>query len=314
MGGLTRVLAARALQALLVALLVAVASFALVQFLPGDMAYRIAAGRYGEDLVSTAAAEAVRAELGLDRPAWLRLLAWCADLLRFDLGVSLVTGDRIVDELAVQLGHTLGLSVAALLVSLLVGPPLGVIAGLRAGGGIDRAGLVAAAAMRALPPFVIGLAFMLVFAVGLEWLPAAGVGGVAEYVLPTLTLAVTLAALSSRVTRDSVLAVARAPYFAFAQVKGLGEGQRLRRHALRNAAIPVVAYVGLQLVYLVEGVVVVESLFAWPGIGHALVHAVIARDVPMLQGTALVMGLLFVALNTLVDLICLALDPRQASR
>jgi ABC-type dipeptide/oligopeptide/nickel transport system permease component len=314
MGRLTRVLAARALQALLVALLVAVASFALVQFLPGDMAYRIAAGRYGEDLVSTAAAEAVRAELGLDRPAWIRLLAWCADLLRFDLGVSLVTGDRIVDELAVQLGHTLGLSVAALLVSLLIGPPLGVLAGLRAGGVADRLGLVAAAAMRALPPFVIGLAFMIVFAVWLEWLPAAGVGGIREYVLPTLTLAVTLAALSSRVARDSVLAVARAPYFAFAQVKGLSEGQRLRRHALRNAAIPVVAYVGLQLVYLVEGVVVVESLFAWPGIGHALVHAVIARDVPMLQGTALVMGLLFVAFNTVVDLICLALDPRQAKR
>jgi ABC-type dipeptide/oligopeptide/nickel transport system permease component len=314
MGGLTRVLAARALQALLVALLVAVVSFALVQFLPGDMAYRIAAGRYGDDLVSSAAAEAVRAELGLDRPALMRLAQWCADLLRLDLGVSLVTGDRIVDELAVQLGHTLGLSVAALLVSLLIGPPLGVLAGLRAGGIADRAGLVFAAALRALPPFVIGLALMVVFAVWLEWLPAAGVGGVAEYVLPTLTLAVTLAALSSRVARDSVVAVARAPYFAFARVKGLSEPQRVRRHALRNAAIPVVTYVGLQLVYLVEGVVVVESLFAWPGIGHALVHAVIARDVPMLQGTALAMGLLFVALNTVVDLICLALDPRQAAR
>jgi ABC-type dipeptide/oligopeptide/nickel transport system permease component len=314
MGGLTRVLAARALQALLVALLVAVASFALVQFLPGDMAYRIAAGRYGEDLVSSAAAEAVRAELGLDRPAWMRLLQWCADLLRLDLGVSLVTGDRIVDELAVQLGHTLGLSVAALLVSLLIGPPLGVLAGLRAGGVVDRAGLVVAAALRALPPFVIGLALMVFFAVWLEWLPAAGVGGLAEYVLPTLTLAVTLAALSSRVARDSVVAVVHAPYFAFARVKGLSEPQRVRRHALRNAAIPVVTYVGLQLVYLVEGVVVVESLFAWPGIGHALVHAVIARDVPMLQGTALAMGLLFVALNTVVDLICLALDPRQAKR
>lgn len=314
MGGLTRVLAGRALQALFVALLVAVASFALVQFLPGDMAYRIAAGRYGDDLVSTAAAEAVRAELGLDRPAWMRLLQWCADLLRFDLGVSLVSGERIVDELGVQLGHTLGLSVTALLVSLLMGPPLGLLAGLRAGGIVDRAGLVAAAAMRALPPFVIGLALMIVFAVWLEWLPAAGVGGVAEYVLPTLTLAATLAALSSRVARDSVLAVAHAPYFAFARVKGLSEAQRVRRHALRNAAIPVVTYVGLQLVYLVEGVVVVESLFAWPGIGHALVHAVIARDVPMLQGTALAMGLLFVVLNTIVDLICLALDPRQAKR
>lgn len=314
MGRMTRVLAGRALQALLVALLVAVICFALAQFLPGDMAYRIASGRYGSDLVSTAAAEAVRAELGLDRPSWIRLLAWCADLARFDLGVSLVTGERIAEELSVQLGHTLTLSVAALGVSLLIGPPLGVIGGLRPGGAIDGLGFVVAAAMRALPAFVVGLALMIVFAVWLEWLPAAGVGGFREYVLPTLTLAVALAALSSRVARDAVRSVARAPYFAYARLKGLSETQSVRRHALRNAAIPVVTYVGLQLVYLVEGVVIVESLFAWPGIGHALVHAVISRDVPMLQGTALVMGLLFVALNTLVDLACLALDPRQGRR
>lgn len=314
MGRLTRTLAARVLQAVLVAVLVAVVSFVLVQFLPGDVAYRIAAGRYGEDLVGTAAAEAVRAELGLDRPWWSRLGAWCADLARLDLGVSLVSGERIVDELAVQLGHTFGLSIAALAVSLAIGPPLGIVAGLRAGGLVDRAGELFAAAMRALPAFVVGLILMLVFAVGLNWLPAAGVGGLAEYVLPTLTLALTLAALSSRVTRNAVLAVARAPYFAFGRLKGLGAVDNLSRHGLRNAAIPVVAYVGMQLVFLVEGVVVVESLFAWPGIGHALVHAVISRDVPMLQGTALVMGLLFVGLNAAIDVICLALDPRQGRR
>ena len=128
--------------------------------------------------------------------------------------------------------------------------------------------------------------------------------------LPALTLALGLAAVSSRVTRDAVAAVARAPYFAFARHKGLPDGVALRRHGLRNAAIPVVSYLGLQTVYLIEGVVVVETIFAYPGIGHALVHAIIARDIPMVQGTALVMGLLFVAINAAVDAACAWLDPR----
>jgi peptide/nickel transport system permease protein len=131
-------------------------------------------------------------------------------------------------------------------------------------------------------------------------------------VLPATALAVGLAALASRVTRDSVAAVAAAPHFAFARAKGLSEWQAARRHGVRNAAAPVVAYLAVQLVYLIEGVVVVETLFAYPGIGHALVHAVVDRDVPMLEGTALAMGLLFVLLNGLVDLARHAIDPRLA--
>lgn len=117
--------------------------------------------------------------------------------------------------------------------------------------------------------------------------------------------------MSSRVTRNAVEAVARAPYFAFARYKGLPEAVVVRRHGLRNAAIPVVSYLGLQAIYLIEGVVVVESLFAYPGIGHALVHAIVERDVPMVQGTALAMGLMFVAIAAIVDLATLWLDPRM---
>jgi peptide/nickel transport system permease protein len=311
MGGVSRALAARALQALLVALVVGVACFAMVRLLPGDMAFRIAAGRYGIDLVSGAAADAVRAELGLDRPWWAQLGAWLAGLARGDLGVSLVTGDPVVAELRTYLGHTLLLAVAALGLSLLLGPPLGAWLGARAGSVADRAGLVAAALLRALPAFVVGIGLILVFAVGLGWLPAAGVGGWREMVLPAATLALGLAAVSSRVARDAVRAALDAPAAEFARQKGLPEGAVRRRHVWRNAAVPVVAYLGVQLVALVEGVVIVETLFAWPGIGHALVHAVVQRDVPMVQGTALVMGLLFVGLNALVDLLCLAIDPRR---
>jgi peptide/nickel transport system permease protein len=275
------------------------------------MAFRVAAGRYGIDLVSGAAADAVRAELGLDRPWWDQLGAWLAGLARLDLGVSLVSGDPVIEELNVYLGHTLLLAVAALLLSLLVGPPLGAWLGARAGSAADRIGLVASALLRALPAFVLGIGLMLVFAVGLGWLPAAGVGGWEEVVLPAVTLALGLAAVSSRVTRDAVAAALHAPAAEFARQKGLPEGAVRRRHVWRNATVPVLAYLGVQLVALVEGVVIVETLFAWPGIGHALVHAVVARDVPMVQGTALVLGLLFVALNALVDLACLLADPQR---
>jgi peptide/nickel transport system permease protein len=275
------------------------------------MAFRIAAGRYGIDGVSGAAADLVRAELGLDRPWWQQLGAWFAGLARFDLGVSLVSGDRVVEELATYLGHSLLLAVVALALSLLLGPPLGAWLGGRPGSAADRVGLVAAALLRALPPFLVGIALILVFAVGFGWLPAAGVGGWQEVVLPAVTLALGLAAVSSRVTRDAVAAALNAAPAEHARHKGLPEIAVRRRHVWRNAAVPVVAYLGVQLVALIEGVVIVETLFAWPGIGHALVHAVVARDVPMLQGTALAMGLIFVALNALVDLACLALDPRR---
>jgi ABC-type dipeptide/oligopeptide/nickel transport system permease component len=300
----------RLLQAFLVALVVGGLSFALVQVLPGDAAFRIASDRYGPDALSGRAADLVRAELGLDRPWPERLTAWFGDLARLDLGRSLVSGQPVLAEVGEHLAATVQLAALALALALVVGPALGVLGGLRPGSVVDRAGLLAAIAARSLPPFVLGLVLTLVLSIRLGLLPPAGFGTWRELVLPALTLAIGLAAVSSRVARDAVTAVTRAPYYAYARLKGLPERAVVLRHGLRNAAIPVVAYLGLQAVYLIEGVVVVESIFAYPGIGHELVHAVIARDVPMVQGAALLMGLLFVALNLAVDLACGLLDPR----
>ncbi|WP_342241919.1 ABC transporter permease [Inquilinus sp. OTU3971] len=305
-----RLLLARLGQAGLVALVVGALCFVLMRVLPGDPAMRIAAGRYGPDAMTAESADKVRAELGLDRPWPAQFADWIADLARLDLGRSLVTGAPIVEELAVQLGYSLWLAAAALGLSLLVGPALGVAAGLRPQGWADRLGLAGSVALRALPPFVLGLVLMLVFASRLGWLPPAGFGTWREIALPALTLGLGLAAVSSRVTRDAVAGVVTSPWFAFARHKGLSEAVAVRRHGLRNAAIPVVSYLGLQAIYLVEGVVVVESIFAYPGIGHALVHAIIERDVPMVQGTALAMGLIFVAITAGVDAATAWLDPR----
>ncbi|MCE8016951.1 ABC transporter permease [Halomonas sp. MCCC 1A17488] len=310
MGGL---LLQRLFQAGLVAWMVGTLTFVLTRSLPGDMAYRIAAGRYGHDMVNTSAAEAVRAELALDQPALGAYFGWLWDLVQFDLGRSLVSGEPVVAELWHQLGHSLGLAAMAVLLSLLLGPPLGLLAGLKPNGTLDRVSEVAASVLRALPPFAVGLVLILTFSVTLGWLPAAGHGRFAHGILPALTLALALAAISSRVARNAMADVSQSAYYAFSRTKGLGERLSFLRHGLRNAAVPVIAYLGVQFVYLIEGVVVVETLFAWPGIGHALVHAIVARDVPMIQGTALVMGLMFVALNTVVDLLCHWLDPRRRS-
>lgn len=305
-----RFLLARLAQAGIVALVVGALCFALMRVLPGDAAMRIAAGRYGPDARIAEAADKVRLELGLDRPWPVQFLDWLGSLVRFELGHSLVTGAPVMDELKVQLGASVWLAAAALLLSLLIGPTIGVFSGLRPNGWTDRLGLAGSVILRSLPPFVLGLILMLVFAIWLGWLPPAGFGTWRDLVLPALTLALGLAAVSSRVTRDAIAAVARAPYFAFARHKGLPEAAVVRRHGLRNAAIPVVSYLGLQAIYLVEGVVVVESIFAYPGIGHALVHAIVERDIPMVQGTALAMGLMFVAITAAVDAASAWLDPR----
>jgi len=309
-GALARGLLRLALRAGAVAAIVGAVCFALVRALPGDAAYRIAAGRYGYDIVDTNAADAVRRELGLDRPWWNQLWTWMEDLAHGRLGRSMVSGDPVVEELAHQLGHTLQLSLAAWLLALAVGLAVGTAVALSNRRWLDRLLTSVGLALRATPAFVIALVLATWLAVHAGLLPAAGHGDAQHFVLPSLTLALGLAAGLAQVTRHTTGHVLSTPYVAFARTKGLAPPWVLLRHVMRNSAVPVATYSGTQLVLLVEGVVVVESFFAWPGIGHALVHALIARDIPMVQGTALCMGLLFVCWSALVDAVCWLLDPR----
>lgn len=285
-------------------------TFILTRQLSGDMAYRIAASRYGYDQADAQAAEMVRAELGLTREWWQVYGDWLLDLARFDLGKSLVSGETVWLEIQHQFGHTLGLAVAALILALLIGPPLGLLCACKPNGIFDRLCLMLSSLCRCVPAFIIAIGFISLFAVSLKWLPAGGYGTLSHFILPALTLAIGLSAVSLRVTRQAMLKVMQADFYQFARLKGLSPWRTFLRHGLPNIAVPVIAYHSVQLIYLIEGVVIVESLFALPGSGHALVHAIIARDVPMIQGTALVMGGLFVLLNLLVDMLNRRLDPR----
>lgn len=292
------------------ALAVTVTCFVIVQQLPGDIAFRIAAGRYGYDKVDAAAAAEIRSDLNLDAPAWQQLGIWILDALRLDFGTSLVTGASVIGELGHHLSATVQLASVALLISVALGAVIGTMAARSRGGVVDRLTDAWVALVRALPPFVLGLLLIIVFSVQLGWVPAAGHGQSSNIVLPALTLAVGLSGLFARVTRDSVARILESDQVHFAQTKGLAQHVVLARHVLRNAGVTLVAYLGVQILILVEGVVVVESLFAWPGLGHALVHAVFWRDIPAMQATVLALALIVVVVSTLVDLAVLALDPR----
>ena len=304
------ILAKRLIQLFLVIWSVGTLTFVLARLLPGDMAYRIAASRYGYDQTDSAAAALVQAELGLDLPWWRSYASWLTDLLQLNLGKSLVSGERVWALIGHQFGHTLALALVALLLAFLIGPPLGLLAAMKPQGLFDRFTLIFSTLLRSFPAFIIGIALITLFSVQLKWLPAAGYGELQHFFLPALTLALGPSAVSIRVSRNAMVAVATSEYYQFSRLKGLNKTLRFVRHGLRNVAIPILAYHSVQLIYLIEGVVIVESLFAWPGSGHALVHAVIARDVPMIQGTALIMGAIFVLLNMAVDMLNRLIDPR----
>lgn len=300
------------LQAVFVLLAVGSLCFAMAELLPGDAAYRIAAGRYGYDVVNTEIAEAVRAELGLDRPAYLRWAEWLVQLAQGQLGRSMVLGDPVLALVGHQLGHTLWLSLVAWVMALALGLAFGLWTALHPAGWTRRAVDSFNTVLRASPSFLLGVVLTTVLAVELDWFPVAGHEDADHVFLPALTLALALCPGFTQVVRDAALKLLRSDAFEFAQVKGLPLGAAVWRHALPQVLLATLAYAGVQLVLLIEGMVVVETLFAWPGIGHALVHAVIARDVPMIQGTALTMALLFVLLSGAIDLLLHGLDPRLA--
>lgn len=259
---MTKILVHRFYQALFVAWSVGTLTFILMRFIPGDVAYRIAAGRYGYDYVNADAALAVRAELGLDRSAFELYLQWLWDLLHLNLGHSLVSSEPVIDAIMHNLGHSLLLAGAATLLSLFIAIPIGVYCGKRTDRWADNLALLASIMIKAQPVFLIGLGLVILFALQLNWLPVAGFGHPKFLILPALALALGMAAMSSRMIRNSTAQVLQSPYYAFARLKGLNHEQAFTHHAQLNIALPVMAFVGIQAVSLVEGIVMIESLFS----------------------------------------------------
>lgn len=296
---------------------VSILIFAATEVLPGDVASAVLGqGATAETLA------VYRQELGLDRPATTRYLEWFYGALRGDLGVSMTNNRQIAQELAPRFSNTMFLAIftAAIAVPLAVG--LGILAAINEGKGLDRMANVISLMTISVPEFFIAYVLIWVFAVQLDWLPSLSTVfegmsmGERLHVtaLPAITLTMLVTAHMLRMTRASVLSVMSQPYIEMAFLKGLSRSRIIIRHALPNAAAPIIAVVALNLAYLIVGVVVIEVVFVYPGVGQLMVDAVSKRDLPVVQACGLVFAGSFVVLNTTADILAILVNPRLRVR
>jgi peptide/nickel transport system permease protein len=252
----------------------------------------------------------IRERLGTDRPFLEQYLAFVTGVVRGDLGTSFRTGGSVSQAVAARFPATVGLALGSLAISLIVAVPLGVAAARRRGGVIDFGVRVVTLIGLSFPNFWLGIMLILIFGVHLRWLPPSGYEGPISLVLPSLTLGLILASTTTRLVRSALLDVLGEQFVVTARAKGIREGTVVYRHALRTALIPIVTFVGLQIGGLIGGVVIIEQVFAWPGLGSLALNAISFRDYPMLQGTITVLAVFIAAINLLVDTSYALLDPR----
>ncbi len=302
----------RLLLAIPVLLGVLAIGFLLMQVVPTDPAIVRAGPTATADVVA-----AIRAELGLNRPLIVQFALYLGRLLRGDLGVSLINDIPVAQELGNTIGPTLELMLCSLIWSIPLGIAMGTLAAVARGRWLDRAVMAVSVAGVSVPVFFLGL--LLMWFVGFRWqlLPFTGRGGplwtldgLRAIALPALTLGGVFVGPVARMTRTAVLDVLGADHVRTARAKGLSERLVVIRHALRNAMIPVVTLIGLQIGFLLGGAVVTETIFSWPGVGRLAVGAILSSDFPMAQGTILVLAGGFIVINLVVDLLYVVLDPR----
>jgi peptide/nickel transport system permease protein len=303
----------RLLATIPVLLVVAVVVFLMLRLTPGDPAAVIAG-----DSATTEQIEQIREALGLNRPLVVQFGLWAGSVLRGDLGESFFFKMPVAQLIAQRLEPTVALAVSTTLLAVLIAVPLGVLAAWRRGGWFDRVLMGFSTIGFSVPVFVLGYVLIWLVSLKLGWLPVQGYRRIAEgfgpfirhLILPTLTLSVIYIALIARVTRAAVSEAMTEDYVRTARAKGLPETAVLTRHALANAAVPIVTVIGIGVALLIGGVVVTESVYAIPGLGRLTVDAVLARDFPTIQGVILFFSAVYVLINLLVDLSYVLLDPR----
>jgi peptide/nickel transport system permease protein len=265
-------------------------------------------------LVSQEATQAdidrIRGAYGLDQPLSVQYGRFVARVARGDLGFSYRQGLPVIELIVERLGATCELALAGLAVTLLLGVPLGMIAAARHGSATDTAAMTLALLGTSVPSFWLGLLLIIVFGVQLGWLPVSGYGGLTHLVMPAVVLGGFYAAQTSRLTRASLLEVLTHDYVRTARAKGLAARTVWLKHVLRNAALPVLTLLGLDFGRMLGGAVVVETIFAWPGMGRLAVQGVLGRDFPVVQGAAIMGAAVFLAVNLIVDLLYGWVDPR----
>lgn len=288
-----------------VLLMVSILAFAFVHMLPGDPARMMA----GQD-ADPATIELLRQQLGLDRPLPVQYFRYIGNLFTGDLGMSLRTRIPVFDEIALRYAPTMILAMAGMLWSVIFGVFFGAVAAIYSGKWQDYLAMIVSVSGISIPQFWLGLLLIQFLAVYLGWFPVAGyTGKFSELILPSLTLGATVAAIMARFTLSAFLDVLSEEYISTARAKGVTERLVMWKHAFRNALIPVVTMVGLQFGFLLGGSVVVETVFAWPGLGRYMIEAVSVRDYPVLQALLLLYSFHFVFINLLVDMVYALINP-----
>jgi glutathione transport system permease protein len=299
----------RLLSSLPVIFLVSFLVFVFIRLIPGDPAMLIA----GPD-ASGAEIAAIRDDLGLNQPIWRQYLVYLANSARGDFGESIQTRRPVIDEIGDRFMPTLWLTLASLLWTLLFGVVLGVYSGIRRGTWQDRVSMVVAVTGVSFPNFWLGLLLINLFSVRLGWLPTSGFDHWTSLLMPSFTLGTAFAAILARFTRSAYLEVANEDYVRTARSKGIPEQRVVWHHILRNALIPVITLTGLEFGNLLGGAIIVETVFAWPGVGRLLVDSIGVRDYPVIQALILLFAIEFMLINLIVDVIYGLVNPEVRLR
>lgn len=284
--------------------LLSITIFGLVRITGDPVILMTDPGAKEEDL------QALRKEFGLDKPIYVQYGVWISKLMQGDFGKSLYYRVPAFELYLSRLPASIELALVSLAIATLIGIPIGIFAAVRVNTWFDSVGNVIANMGLALPNFFIGLALILIFSVDLNWLPSSGSGTLKHLIMPALALGWSLMASNMRLARSAMLEVLGSEYVKLARIKGLSERLVILKHAFKNALIPVLTFAAIQLVLLMNGTVVVETIFAWPGIGRLLVEGISFRDFPVVQTTVLMTGLTIVVVNLLVDILYAYIDPR----
>jgi len=310
-----RFIGARLLGTLPVVLILSIGVFLMLHLTPGDPVQIM----LGQDADPQAIA-ALRAELGLDQPLPIQYVRWAGNALHGDLGRSIRTNQPVTEAIVSRLPVTIELSLVALMISLLIGLPAGMLAAIRRNSALDLASTGIALVGVSLPSFFLGILLILTFALWLRWVPPSGYTpliqdpamNIKQMLMPAIALGAALAGIVARLMRSSLLEVLGADYMRTARAKGLSESASVIGHGVQNALLPVVTVVGLQVGALLGGAILIETIFALPGIGRLAVDSIFARDFPIVQGVVLFLALVRVLSNLIADLLYGRLDPRIA--
>lgn len=295
----------RILQVIPVLFIVSIVVFSLMWIIPGDPAQLMAPDDASQEEIAI-----IRKAMGLDRPLIVQYGEWVFNILRGDWGISLYRRRQVLPELLSRMPRTLELALASMLVSLVVAVPAGVLSAARQDTFLDNIGRIVSLLGLSMPNFWVGIMLMLLFSLHLRWLPASGRGTLSHMILPAITLGTSMMAQVMRVTRSTMLEVIRQDYIRTAWAKGLTERVVIYKHALRNALISVITVVGLQMGYRLGGTVIIEQVFAYPGIGRLTYQSMLQRDIPLVMGGLILFALLFCIVNIIVDMTYALVDPR----